>query len=137
MNNSVIVSPSHNLSKRRDRLLQKHKNDGTPPHKKNGLLFYIKKDFFLYLMLLVPIAYTLIFRYGSMYGILIAFEDYNIFQGISKSPWNNFATFKEIFRLREFYTAVRNTLALNFLDLVAGFPAPCRIFSRGLSSAAS
>lgn len=124
MNNSVIVSPSHKLSKRRDRFLQKHKNDGTPPHKKNGLLFYIKKDFFLYLMLLVPIAYTLIFRYGSMYGILIAFKDYNIFQGISKSPWNNFATFKEIFRLREFYTAVRNTLALNFLDLVAGFPAP-------------
>lgn len=97
---------------------------GIPPGKKNGLLFYIKKDFFLYLMLLIPIVYILIFRYGSMYGILIAFKDYNIFQGITQSKWNNFATFKEIFRLQDFYRAVRNTLTLNFLDLIAGFPAP-------------
>ena len=94
------------------------------PGKKNGLLFYIKKDFFLYLMLLIPITYLLLFKYGSMYGILIAFKDYNIFQGITKSEWNNFETFRQIFKLNDFYRAVRNTFTLNLLDLVAGFPAP-------------
>lgn len=86
--------------------------------------FYLKRDFLLYLMAAFPVAYILIFKYGSMYGILIAFKNYNIFQGISKSPWNNFETFREIFRLKEFYQVIFNTLLLNFLDLVAGFPAP-------------
>jgi putative aldouronate transport system permease protein len=59
-----------------------------------------------------------------MYGLLIAFKDYNMFQGIWNSPWNNFATFREIFAMKDFYRAVRNTLLLNTLDLMAGFPAP-------------
>ena len=117
MNNSIAGcrSPRHGHIPDSDRV---------PLGKKNGLLFYIKRDFFLYLMLLIPIAYILIFRYGSMYGILIAFKDYNIFEGIAKSKWNNFTTFKEIFQQKDFFISVRNTLALNFLDLVAGFPAP-------------
>ena len=123
MNNSITINHPEKSAKTNDSSPKK-RNDATPPGKKNGLLFYIKKDFFLYLMLLVPIAYILIFRYGSMYGILIAFKDYNIFQGITKSKWNDFATFKQIFQLKDFYQAVRNTLVLNFLDLVAGFPAP-------------
>ena len=75
-------------------------------------------------MLLIPLAYLILFRYGSMYGIQIAFKDYNLFQGIAASKWNDFATFKEIFRLADFYKAVKNTLLLNFLDIVVGFPIP-------------
>lgn len=86
--------------------------------------FALRRDYMLYLMLLIPVAYILVFKYGSMYGVLVAFKDYNIFKGITQSRWNNFATFREIFRMPEFYRVVRNTLLLNLLDLVAGFPAP-------------
>ncbi|MCJ8006404.1 ABC transporter permease subunit [Lederbergia wuyishanensis] len=75
-------------------------------------------------MLVLPVAYILTFKYGSMYGIQIAFKDYNMFEGMSKSPWNNFETFKEIFASQQFYQVVRNTLVLNGLDLIVGFPAP-------------
>ncbi len=95
-----------------------------PLQKKKGLFYYIKQDFLLYLMLLVPIAYIVIFKYAPMYGIQIAFKDYNIFQGVGMSPWNHFDTFKQIFSSPQFFQVVRNTLLLNFLDLLLGFPAP-------------
>ena len=90
----------------------------------NRFLLYLRNNYMLYLFLLLPTAYFLIFRYGPLYGILIAFKEYNIFQGVWASPWNNFASFKEIFAMPQFLTAVRNTFLLNGLDLVLGFPAP-------------
>ncbi|MBS4217608.1 sugar ABC transporter permease [Bacillus sp. FJAT-49711] len=92
--------------------------------KNKGVLYYIKRDIILYLMLVLPVAYILTFKYGSMYGIQIAFKDYNMFEGMSKSPWNNFETFKQIFASKQFFQVVRNTLVLNGLDLIVGFPAP-------------
>ncbi len=97
---------------------------GEPLQKKKGLFSYIKRDLILYLMLIIPVAYLLIFKYAPMYGIQIAFKDYNIFQGINMSPWNHFATFEKIFSSKQFYQVVRNTLVLNGLDLIVGFPAP-------------
>ena len=85
---------------------------------------YLKNNYMLYLFLLLPITYFLIFRYGPMYGIIIAFKDYNIFQGVWKSPWIGLDAFKEIFQMPQFIQAVRNTFLLNFLDLAFGFPAP-------------
>jgi putative aldouronate transport system permease protein len=95
-----------------------------PLRKKKGLFYYVKYDFMLYLMLIIPVAYILTFKYAPMYGIQIAFKDYNIFQGVSMSPWNHFATFKQIFSSPQFFQVVRNTLVLNGLDLLVGFPAP-------------
>ncbi|WP_420832293.1 ABC transporter permease [Paenibacillus humicola] len=95
-----------------------------PVQKKKGLFYYIRMDFVLYLMLLIPVLYIVVFKYVPMYGIQIAFKDYNIFQGVSLSPWNDFATFKQIFSSPQFYQVVRNTLVLNGLDLIVGFPAP-------------
>jgi putative aldouronate transport system permease protein len=123
MNNALTTHISMK-KKVTDNIISNKSNDIKPPGSKKGFSYYLKRDFFLYLMLLFPIAYILIFKYGSMYGVLIAFKDYNIFKGINESPWNNFATFKEIFKMKDFYTAVRNTLMLNGLDLIAGFPAP-------------
>jgi len=91
---------------------------------RNGFMYFVKRDFVLYLLLLLPMAYFLLFKYVPMYGVTIAFKDYNIFQGILGSPWIGFDVFKEIFKMNEFYRAVRNTLVLNVLDLVLGFPAP-------------
>jgi putative aldouronate transport system permease protein len=92
--------------------------------KKNSILHSLKRDALLYLLLLLPIAYILIFRYAPIYGVLIAFQDYNIFEGISGSEWVGLDVFKFIFEQNSFYRALTNTLVLNLLDLVAGFPAP-------------
>lgn len=85
---------------------------------------YIARNWQLYAMLALPIAFFLIFKYGPLYGITIAFKDYNLFKGVWASEWNGLATFRSIFENREFYIALRNTLLLNGLDLLVSFPAP-------------
>jgi len=85
---------------------------------------FLKRDKYLYIMLILPIMYFVIFKYLPMYGVTIAFKDYNIFKGILASEWVGFENFKEIFASSAFYEVLRNTFLLNFLDLLAGFPAP-------------
>ncbi|CAM4368549.1 ABC transporter permease subunit [Paenibacillus sp. FSL H7-0942] len=85
---------------------------------------YLKRYWQLYALISLPIIYFLIFRYGPMYGVQIAFKDFNLFQGISGSEWIGFDAFREVFGMRDFYTTLRNTFMLNFLDLVVSFPAP-------------
>ena len=87
-------------------------------------IVYLRNNWLLYLFLLLPLAYFIIFKYVPMYGVLIAFKDYNVFEGIEKSPWNSFRTFEAIFAMKDFHRAVRNTFFLNFTDLIVGFPAP-------------
>ena len=51
-------------------------------------LKYVKKNWQLYVFFLLPgLLLTLIFKYGPMGGILIAFEDYNVIEGVLGSPW--------------------------------------------------
>jgi putative aldouronate transport system permease protein len=59
-----------------------------------------------------------------MYGVQIAFKDFNLFQGINGSEWIGFDAFREVFAMPDFYTTLRNTFMLNFLDLIVSFPAP-------------
>ena len=59
-----------------------------------------------------------------MYGVTIAFKDYNIFDGIMKSKWVGLEWFRHIFSMEDFRTALWNTLKLNILDLMFSFPAP-------------
>lgn len=75
-------------------------------------------------MLFLPLCYYILFHYVPLYGITIAFQDYSIFAGISGSPWTGFQNFQKIFAIAEFSRAVRNTLFLNVLNLLVGFPAP-------------
>ncbi len=76
----------------------------------------------LYLMLVPVIAYYVIFKYIPMYGITIAFKNYNIFKGIFDSPWCGFEIFEKIFRSKTLWNAIRNTLVLNFATLLGSFP---------------
>ena len=87
---------------------------------------YLKRSWMLYLMLALPIAFFIVFRYVPMTNIVIAFKDYNIFQGVwsENSPWVGWKWFRTAFGMRDFWFALRNTLWLNFLDLIVGFPAP-------------
>ena len=91
---------------------------------RRNVAYYIRRDWILYLMLLLPIAYYIIFKYIPMYGVTIAFKDYNIFKGISASPWVGLKFYHRVFKQKEFYRVVRNTLMLNVLDLLFSFPAP-------------
>ncbi len=93
------------------------------PRKKN-IFFYLRRDKYLYLLLLPPMVYFLIFKYGPMYGITVAFKEYNIFKGIGASEWVGLEYFREVFRMKEFYRVLRNTLLLNGVDLLFSFPAP-------------
>ncbi|MDR0644066.1 MAG: ABC transporter permease subunit [Treponema sp.] len=85
---------------------------------------YFKRTWMLYAMLILPMVFFLVFRYFPMINIAIAFKDYNIFRGVWDSPWVGLKWFQEAFTSRDFYNALRNTLVLNFLDLIVGFPAP-------------
>jgi putative aldouronate transport system permease protein len=85
---------------------------------------YLSRYWQLYIMLLLPVSFFVIFKYGPMYGVTIAFKDFNLFQGVNHSPWVGLETFRKIFKMHDFYTALRNTFMLNFLDLVVSFPAP-------------
>ncbi|CAH1225677.1 putative multiple-sugar transport system permease YteP [Paenibacillus allorhizoplanae] len=87
-------------------------------------LRYINKKKYLYILLIPAVVYFLIFNYVPMYGIIIAFKDFNFSKGIVGSPWIGFENFKYMFGLSDFYTVFWNSLYLSFLRLVFGFPFP-------------
>ncbi|MGI5894843.1 MAG: ABC transporter permease [Candidatus Merdivicinus sp.] len=91
---------------------------------KNSLKEYLKKHYILYIMLLLPILYYIIFCYIPMGGLVIAFKDYTVRGGIWGSPWVGLEVFEKIFKSAKFWRAVKNTLVLNILSLIIGFPAP-------------
>lgn len=79
-----------------------------------------------YVMLLPAIAYFVIFCYGPMYGVQIAFKDFRIKKGFSGSPWASplLKYFAQFFESYYAWNIVRNTLVLSIYGLVAGFPIP-------------
>ena len=92
--------------------------------KKKEKRFNLKRDYQLYILIAIPMLYIIIFKYLPMYGVTIAFKDYNMFAGIFKSEWVGLDVFKEILGMTAFHRALRNTLFLNLLDLLFMFPAP-------------
>ena len=83
-----------------------------------------KQHWQLHLMLLFPIGYLLLFDYGPMYGVQIAWKDYSPRAGIWGSEWVGWVNFTKFFEYRLWYQLIWNTLALSIYDLVAGFPIP-------------
>lgn len=78
----------------------------------------------LYLMLLLPVAWYLVFTYAPMYGIQIAFRDYMPSQGFLGSKWVGLKHFMRFFDSFYFTRVLRNTLSINFYSLLLGFPIP-------------
>jgi len=85
---------------------------------------YLRRTWPLYVMLVFPIAFFVIFRYLPMTNIVMAFKDYNMFKGVWQSDWAGFKWFEKAFASKDFWRSLRNTIMLNFLDLLMGFPAP-------------
>jgi putative aldouronate transport system permease protein len=75
-------------------------------------------------MFLPVLIYFIIFKYAPMGGIIIAFKDYNLRQGMLHSPWAGFTYFEMLWRSPEFFHLFRNTLLLSILGFAIGFPFP-------------
>ncbi|MFD0693255.1 ABC transporter permease [Paenibacillus sp. GCM10027628] len=77
------------------------------------------------LILFVPcIIFYLLFRYGPLYGLIIAFKDYSVFSGVLGSEWVGLKHFIQFFTNQDFWMLFRNTLLLGFYTLIFGFPFP-------------
>lgn len=79
---------------------------------------------YLYLLILPGIVWYFIYRYLPMYGMIIAFKDYNVVKGIWESPWVGLKHFEFLFTYPDFYRIVANTLIINVYELLFAFPAP-------------
>lgn len=78
----------------------------------------------LYWMILLPMAYFVIFQYFPMFGIQIAFKKYIATEGIWNSPWVGMKNFEKLFDSYLFWQIIRNTLGLSIYMLLVAFPIP-------------
>lgn len=89
-----------------------------------GTLKKYKTNKYLVIIFLPVIVYYIIFKYGPMYGTILAFKQYNFADGILGSPWVGLEHFKTMFSGRDFISVFCNTLIISSYKLIFGFPAP-------------
>ncbi|MGN7455248.1 ABC transporter permease [Paenibacillus pasadenensis] len=103
--------------------LQTELNPAQRPKKKTVLTrFFGQWD--LQLMVIPALLLIFVFSYIPMYGVITAFQDYNIFKGITGSPFVGWKHFERFFNDPNFTRVMRNTLVISGLKLAVGFPAP-------------
>lgn len=97
-----------------------------PGQRRRGprLLRQMAKRYDLYLMLLVPVVWYLVFHYGPLYGLQIAFKNFNPAKGILGSSWEGFGHFERFFDSYYFWRLLWNTLSINLFSLLIAFPIP-------------
>lgn len=78
----------------------------------------------IYLLILPGFIYYIIFVIGPVWGLSIAFLDYNAFRGLAQSEFVGFDNFVNFFSNRNFGSMLRNTLVISLMNLVFYFPAP-------------
>ena len=91
---------------------------------KKGPLYYLKRDWQLYALMLLPMVFIIVFKYFAYTGLSVAFLDYKIGKGYAGSKFVGLKIFEKVFKHRDFTKAVVNTLLLNVLDLIFSFPMP-------------
>jgi putative aldouronate transport system permease protein len=84
----------------------------------------IRRCWQLYLIMLLPMLVIIIFSYGPMFGVQIAFKNFMARDGIWGSPWVGFIHFENFFRSYQFRRILTNTLGISLYGLIAGFPIP-------------
>ncbi|MCM1303115.1 MAG: ABC transporter permease subunit [Lachnospiraceae bacterium] len=84
----------------------------------------LKRDWQLYLLLLLPVALVAIFNYAAYPGLRMAFMNFKPMKGYAGSDWVGLGTFQKIFKDSDFIRALRNSIVFNLLDLLVGFPMP-------------
>ena len=83
-----------------------------------------KRDWHLYLLLLIPLALVIIFNYAAYPGLRMVFMDYKPAKGYAGSKWVGWETFAKVFRDKDFIRALKNSIVFNLLDLAVSFPMP-------------
>nr|WP_310188074.1 sugar ABC transporter permease [Bacillus sp. 3255] len=91
---------------------------------RSSVLNRLRKDKWIYALLAPGLLYFIIFKYVPMWGVLLAFKNYQPFLGFWKSDWVGLEHFRIFFTNPEFFMLLRNTLLLSFYNLLFFFPAP-------------
>lgn len=94
----------------------------TVHHSKGYTATRVKKYWQIYLLLIPALVILFMFKYYPMYGVQIAFRDYNIVKGITGSPWVGMKWFTKLFNTPKFTSVVTNTLIINLLHLLTNLP---------------
>lgn len=118
----MLISTRKKQGIRRNNFARRGANNET--EKRGETLDYVKKHYVLYLLLIIPIAYYIIFCYLPMGGVVIAFQNYKLKRGITGSDWAGLSVFKRVLSSSKFWRAFWNTIRLNLLSLLIEFPAP-------------
>jgi len=84
----------------------------------------IKKNKYLFLLLIPGLVYYIFFRYYPIYGLQLAFKEFDVSRGITGSPFVGFKYFQRLFETREIGRVIFNTVYISFLRILVGFPAP-------------
>lgn len=91
---------------------------------RKGKFTYIRRQKWMFLLLLPGLIYFIVFKYIPMFGIIIAFQDFNPYSGFTGSPWVGLKNFTNFFTNPDFLRLLRNTLGISLLSLALYFPAP-------------
>lgn len=102
----------------------KKQNTAKVSGSKRSLLSRVIEHKHMYIILLPTILFYLIFRYIPMFGNIIAFQDYSITKGLLGSKFVGLEHFRDFLSSYKFFQLLRNTLAINSLNLLFGFPIP-------------
>ncbi|MFE3461067.1 ABC transporter permease [Nocardiopsis aegyptia] len=97
---------------------------GAPRPRRRSLRSRLRRDWQLLLMTLPAIALLAVFHYTPTLGNVIAFQDYNPWDGVIGSPWVGFSQFERLFTDARFWSAAGNTLMIAGIQLVFFFPIP-------------
>ena len=92
--------------------------------RRKSVLIQLKRTWILYIFLLPAFIYLVLFHYAPLYGIQIAFKDFEPTQGIWKSEWVGLQQFITFFDSYQFWDLLKNTVVLSAYALIAGFPVP-------------
>ncbi|WP_157256943.1 ABC transporter permease [Paenibacillus sp. Soil750] len=109
------ITPSHAI---------KSLEAGVIPNTKNRLKARIVHNLDLYLIISIPLLVLLIYSYVPMLGIVIAFKNYRVFDGILDSKWVGLAHFRTLLTDPKFFSVLSNTMLINLFKFIFQFPLP-------------
>ncbi|MGZ7441116.1 ABC transporter permease [Paenibacillus sp. TH7-28] len=84
----------------------------------------LKGNYQLWILVLPALVYIAVFAYGPMYGIQLAFRDFDFSKGFTGGDWAGFKYFEQYFNSPMFWPTLRNTFVIAFFSILLGFPTP-------------
>lgn len=116
-------NPAAAARPRKPSLFKKKETALAPAHRK-PLKQRLVENWQLYLLLLIPVVITIVYKYGPMYGIQIAFRDFTASRGIWGSEWVGFEWFERFFSSPNCGRMIVNTVLISLYSLLWSFPVP-------------